>query len=47
MNDGFAFMVGCLFIGVGLGVGLSCIGDGIKELAKIWRDSVMKKKEKE
>lgn len=34
MNDPIAFIIGCIFIGSGLGVGLSCIGDGIKAIAK-------------
>ena len=35
MNDPIAFVFGCLFIAAGLGTGLSCIGDGIKNIAKI------------
>lgn len=35
MNDPIVFIVGCAFIGIGLGMGLSCIGDGIKNIAKI------------
>lgn len=35
MDDPLAFAIGCIFIGLGLGTGLSCIGDGIKNIAKI------------
>ncbi len=34
---------GLIVIGLGLGVGLSCIGDGIKNLAKVLEKRVLDK----
>jgi hypothetical protein len=34
MNDPIAFIIGCIFICAGLGMGLSAIGNGLKEIAK-------------
>lgn len=36
----FAVISGCLFIAVGFGTGLSCIGDGIKAIAKVLKESL-------
>ena len=47
MNNPVAFVTGCIFIGLGLGTGLSCIGDGIKAIAKVWQSYKEEKKSKE